>query len=323
MMRRPIKRLLVAVATIVSLVAIDGTGWAGTRHLVFGGGATGGVFQIVASGMANLAQKHIPDVRAIAEISAGSQENARRLARGEQHFAMLSAEIGYQAYRKLREFKDAKDPMETLRIVMYGYSSVTQIIVHDDSPIRSVADLKGKKVGVLIGPVARSWVPIILEAYGLKASDITAQNLGPVELMNALRDRQVEAVIYWGAAPTVAITDLTTTKAIRFLDISQDKAVLITKDHPYFYKGVLPANTYRGQTKPVQALLTAITLGTNSRVEEDLVYPLLKVILEHNEDLKHVHPEAALFNARNAFGPEVIPYHPGALKYYKEKGMMR
>ncbi len=322
-MRTPTKRLVVAFATILSLVVIDGTGWAGTKHLVFGGGATGGVFQIVASGMANLAQKHIPDVSAIAEISAGSQENARRLARGEQHFAMLSAEIAYQAYRKLREFKDAKDPMETLRIVMYGYSSVTQIIVHDDSPIRSVADLKGKKVGMLIGPVARSWVPIILEAYGLKIGDPTPQNLGPAALMNALRDRQVEAAVYWGAAPTVAITDLATTKAIRFLDIPEDKGVLIAKDHPYFYRGVLPANTYRGQTKPVQALLTAITLGTNSKVEEGIVYSLLKVILERNEDLKLVHPNAALFNASNAFGPEVIPYHPGALKYYKEKGMMK
>lgn len=317
------KSLIVIIAALAVMLAVGSKSFAATEHLVFGGGATGGVFYIVASGMATLAQKYIPGVKASAEISAGSQENARRLAKGEQHFAMLSAEIGYQAYRKLREFKDSKDPLEDLRLVIYGYSSVTQIMVHEDSPIRSIADFKGKKIGVLIGPVAKSWVPIILDVYGLTVNDINAQNLGPAELMNALRDRQVEGVIYWGAAPTVAITDLCTTKNIRFLEFPDDKANIIAKDHPYFHKGVLPANTYRGQSADVKGLLTAITLSTTRHVKDDIVYNLTRAILTHNEELKHVHPNAALFNEKNAVGPAVIPYHPGAVKYYKEKGMMK
>ncbi len=322
--RWEIKKIFVCALLVPIFIIITiGHGNADTKYLVFGGGGTGGTFYLVASGMATLAEKNIPGISATSEISGGSIENCKRLARGEQTFACVSAETGYHAYRKLREFKDSKEKLEGLRLVMYGYITTLHILVHEDSPIRSVTDFKGKKIDLAIGPVAKAWWPFIRDAYNLKDKDYSSVVHRPAEQMNALRDRNVDAVVYWGGAPTVSVTDLTTTKKIRFIEIQDREAEIVTKDRPYFFKGKLPANTYPGQKSDIKTLQTSVTLSTTASVDPDLVYKLLDVILTHNDELKQIHPKAAEFKRENAVGLEVYPYHRGAKKYYKEHGMMK
>lgn len=317
------KSIIFNLIVISVLIFATGQTYATTKHLIFGGGATGGVFYIVASAMATLAQKYIPNVKATSEISAGSIENCKRLARGEQTFALVSAETGYHAFKKLREFKDSKDSLEDLRLVMYGYDTTLHVFVNDDSPIRSIPDFRGKKIGLAIGPVATVWWPFIRDAYNIKDKDYSAVVLGAAELMSALRDRHVDAVVFWGGAPTVSITDLALTRRIRFIEVKDKEADIITQDRPYFFKGILPANTYSRQPTDVETLLTSITLSTIESVDPELVYKLIDVILTHNDELKLMHPLAVEFNKKNAVGLEVYPYHPGAKKYYKEHGMMK
>ena len=317
------KVFVCALVVPVLILFTAGFGNAATKYLVFGGGGTGGTFFLVASGMASLAERNIKGISATSEISGGSIENSRRLARGEQTFAMLSAETAYHAHRKLREFKGSKDKLQDMRLVMYGYMSVLHILAHGDSNIRSISDFKGKKISLAIGPVAKAWWPIIRDAYNLTDKDYSSVVHRPAEQMNALRDKNVDAAVYWGGAPTVSVTDLTTTQNIRFIDIGDKEGKIITKGRPYFFQGKLPANTYPRQKKDVSTLKTAITLGTTASVSPDLVYNVLKVILTHNDDLKRIHPKAAEFNKKNAVGQAVYPYHKGALKYYKEHNMMK
>jgi TRAP transporter TAXI family solute receptor len=317
------KSFVFALLLPMFLVLAAGQVNAATKYIVFGGGGTGGTFFLVASGMANLAQKYIPDVNATSEITAGSVENCKRLARGQETFALVSDETGYHAYRKTREFVGSTDKLEDLRLVIYGYLSTLHIFVNADSPIHSVADFKGKKIAVAIGPVAQVRWPAIARAYNLKETDYSQVVLRPAEQMNSLRDGNTDAVVFWGGEPTVAVTDLATTKKIRFIDLGDRESQLITKEYPYFRPSELDANMYPGQTAPVKTLKHSITVATNASVDPDLVYQFIDAILTHNDELKQVHPAAADFNKKNAVGKELFPYHPGAIKYYKEHGMMK
>ncbi|BCV26052.1 TAXI family TRAP transporter solute-binding subunit [Gelria sp. Kuro-4] len=293
-----------------------------TTYVTIGGGSTGGAMFIIAAGMANLAEKYIPGLKATSEMTTASVENARRVGRNELTFGLCTIDVALSALNGNREFA-SEGKYTDLRFVMRGYTTLFEAVVNENSSIKSIADLKGKKVAVLAGVTAESWWPSIAEAYGLTPGSYSSTILSNAECMDALRDGVVDAAITWSGLPTTAITDLATTKNIRFLPVEPDKAEVIIKDHPYFAQAVIPANTYKNQTEDVPSLSVAIILVTNNNVKEDVVYNFTKTLLEHQEELAAVHPMAGEFNKENAVKDCLIPMHPGAEKYYRKIGLVK
>jgi TRAP transporter TAXI family solute receptor len=204
--------------------------------------------------------------------------------------------------------------------VVAGYSSTLQMAVHKGSAFKSVADLKGKRIGVLSGITMQDWFPRIADVFGIKGQ-FKAFALRPAELQNSLRDGNIDASIYWGSAPASVLTDLTTAKPIRFLPVPATQAKNTQETHPYFFEKPLAKGTYNGIEADVPSLGVPILLVTRTGVSEDLAYNITKALMENNDALGKIHPKAAEFAIANAGKSMVIPPHPGVVRYFKEKGV--
>ncbi|WP_439577064.1 TAXI family TRAP transporter solute-binding subunit [Elioraea sp.] len=313
------RTLLTGAAALLATAAVPRSPAGATEFITFGGGSTGGSFHIVSAGMARVVEQHVPNVRATARVTAATIENTRLLGQKRIEFALAASSGPYAAVKGKAPF--ANERYDNIRYVATGYSSPFQIIVPANSPVRTVADLANRRVGVLVGITAQDWFPRIAEVYGI-AGRFQQFQLRAAELMTSLRDGNIEVAVFSGAAPTPAITDLATSRSVRFIPIGEERAKQVLETHPFFFVADIPANIYPGQTQPVTSLFNPILLVTRAELPEELVYAVTKVLLDtHHADLKAIHPDAGLFNVENAGKSMVVPIHPGAARFYAEKGI--
>jgi TRAP transporter TAXI family solute receptor len=309
-----------AVCLVIALALPTAPARSQERFMVMGGGSTGGLFFIVAAGMGRVIEKHVPNTRVTAQVTSGSVENIRLLGQRRIDCALSSADGAYHAANQSGPFE--KEKYTNVRYITRGYSSILQNIVMADSPIRSLADIKGKRVAILIGITAQDWFPSIAAAYGLKqGQDFRVSVLRATELINALRDGNADLSVYFAGAPTSTVTDIATSRPVRFLPLGEKEADEVIKRHPYFFRGPLAKGVYPGLNEDVQTLHVPILLVCREDVPTDVVYAMTKALMDNNEELKQIHPEAASFGLENAGKSMVVPIHPGAERYYREKGI--
>lgn len=313
--------LALLLAAVVAALLPPGRAPAQERYMVIGGGSTGGVFFIVAAGMGRVIEKNLPNTRVTAQVTSGSVENIRLLGQKKIDCALTSADSAYHAANGSGPF--ATEKYTNIRYITRGYSSVLQMIVAGDSPIKSVGDLKGKRVGILIGITATEWFPLLARAYGLEqGKDFRVSVLRVSDLINALRDGNVDMSVYFAGAPTSTVTDLAMSRPLRFLPYDDEKADQVLKAGPYFFKAPLAKDVYPGVKENVPTLHIPILFVCRDDVPEPVVYGLTKALMERTEDLRQIHPEAASFGTiDNAGKSMVVPIHPGAARYYAEKGV--
>lgn len=308
------------LAGLLSLFALTGNvpGASATEFVSIGAGGTGGTFYAIAAGMARIIEKNVPGVKATARVTSATLENTRLLGSKKIEFGLVAANGPFSAAIGKAPFVGKK--IDNIRYIVAGYSSTLQIAVNGDSEIKSVADLKGKRIGVLSGMTMQDWFPRVAEVFGIK-DNFEAFALRPAELQNSLRDKNIDASVYWGSAPASALTDITTSKNIRFLPIPAIQAEAALKTHPYFFQKPLSKGTYKGLDADVQSLGVPILLVTRAGVSEELVYNITKALMENNSELAKIHPKAGEFSIANAGKSMVIPPHPGAVRYFKEKNI--
>lgn len=311
-------RRMIGAAALAALCLASPAG-AQERYLVFAGGSTGGAFFIVAAGLARMVEKAVPNTRVTAQVTAGTIENIRLMAQKRADCALVAADGPYQAERSEGPF--SKEKYTNIRYVTRGYSSALQALVLDESPVKSLADLKGKRVGILIGPT-QDYFPVVSKAYGLEyAKDYRISVLRVTELINALRDGNIDVAIYFGAAPTSTVSDIVTAKAVRFLPVEAKEAAEVTRALPYLYAGPVERSAY-GLAADVPSMRVPILFACRDDVPDDIVYAITKVLLGTPVDeLKTIHAEAPSFGLANAGKSVVVAMHPGAERYYRERNI--
>jgi TRAP transporter TAXI family solute receptor len=279
-------------------------------------------FYFVATGLAKVVEKYVPNVRATPEVTGGSQENVRLVAGKRVLLGLTTPDVAFYAFKGGRAFKE---PLEGLRAVLAGHTNIQQIMVLEKSPIKSVAELRGRRVSIgQPGSASEVIATIILEAFGLRrGQDYKPEFLTFSEATSALKDGTVDAITLGSALPTPAIIDLTTTHNVRFLPLPAEVGEKIVREHPYYSFGVIKAGTYRGLSQDVPALALGTVLVTHKDADEALVYQMTKAILEHTAEIAEVHPVGKEWTPENAVKGIAIPYHPGAARYLKEKGVLR
>lgn len=318
-MARYLARLAAVAALACSIGTSGGTALA-DEFVTFGGGSTGGTFFVVTAGMARLVDKYVDGVQATNRVTAATTENTRLLGREKIQFALTAASGPYAAAKGLPPFEG--EMYDNVRYVATGYSSAFQIVVLEDSDVQSIADLAGKRVGVLVGITAEDWFPRLAELYDISGT-YDAYNLRAGELMTSLRDGNIDVAVYSGSAPTPAITDVATGRSVRFIPIDQAQGEeMISTTHPFFSIGTIPAGTYPGLDQDITSLLNPILLVTHAGVSDDLVYQVTKLLLEdHHDELSAIHANAGEFNVEHAGQSMVVAPHPGAVRFYEEKGI--
>ena len=315
------RRTLIICILLVMVFAIPSAWGQKTVRLSIATGGTGGVYYPMGGGMANILSKYIPYVEATAEVTAASVDNCLLVGSGKADLALIMADVGWDALQGKGKFKD-KLPLRTAAVL---YPNNMHIVTLEGKGIEKVADLKGKRVSTG-APGSGTEVKglRVLEAYGLDPDkDMTRDRLGASESAGALKDRKIDAYFWDGGLPTASITDLGATPGIKIKLIGHEDAIpkMREKYGPLYVKGIMPANTYPGQDKEVAIAVVWNLLICNEKMKDDVVYDLVKTLFEHKPELVTVHKEANHINLEPQADGSPLPLHPGAIRFFKEKGV--
>jgi uncharacterized protein len=235
---------------------------------------------------------------------------------------LTQSDIALDAYQGQMKGFNEKVGVRTISAL---YSNYMHIVALDGSGIKTINDLKGKRVSTG-APGSGTEVKglRVLEAYGISAKDLKSQDrLGASESAGAMKDRRIDAFIWDGGLPTAAILDLGATPGIKIQLIGHGDGVakMVSKYGPVYFVGTIPKGTYGGMETDVQVAALTNLLTVHERMDESLAYQITKLLLERTADLVAVHQAAKEITPKSAVVGSPVPFHPGALRYYKEKGI--
>lgn len=299
----------------------EASGAGGRRFLSVGTAPPGGAFFVVGSAIAEVVGNHAPGKRwqITAEATKGTQENIRRLDKREIEFALANAAITYFAVRGQADW-EKEFPV---RCVMTLAPNVALFITPADSGIRSIAELRGKRV--VVGPAGAGFehfVGPIAEAHGVTYDDFTPLYDTQTGAVALLADGSADAAFLGGAVPTASITQACAGQEIRFIPFEQEAVDQLAGQYRFFERKTIPARTYKGQTDDFHGLnVGSMILVTSSQVDDETVYLFTKTLFEHAEEVARKHPAGKAINSENVVRDTGTPFHPGAIRYYREKGL--
>jgi TRAP transporter TAXI family solute receptor len=318
-MHQLLKVVALAACALVALPAAA----AETVNLSIATGGTGGVYYPLGGGMANVFSKSIPGMTATAEVTGGSVDNMRLIGTGKPYIALTQADAAKDAANGEGKFKGTKIPV---RAMMMLYTNLMHAVTVEGTGINTINDLKGKRVSTgSPGSATEVFAFRVLEAAGIDPlKDLTRERLGVAESVNAIKDKKIDAFFFVVGLPTSSVTDLASTPGIKikFLDHANLLPAMVKKHGAIYIADVIPKETYSGMAKDNQATAVANLLVANANMSDQTVYNIVKTIFDKRPDLIAVHKAAAdikLEMQKPDASP--VPWHPGAVKYYKEKGL--
>jgi hypothetical protein len=292
--------------------------------LTLASGSPGGAYYPLGGGMAVVIQKTVEGFRCAAESTGASVENSRLVGNGDSDMGMVMGSVGYNATQGKAPFEKKYDLVSLFQM----YPAPQHLVTTAQSRIKSIADLKGKRVSIDVpGSGCSTMAKIILEEAGFNLDkDVKIANLSQTESVQALKDGVVDAVFFNFAYPGSAVMDLAATRDIVLVPIEKMLADRIIKKYPYYVKIVIPAKTYAKVDYDVLCLGDSNVLVANSKMKDDVAYKIVKAIYSNVHEGKwaliHVHPVAAQLTPANAVNSP-LPLHPGAVKYFREVGALK
>jgi uncharacterized protein len=313
---------VLGVLSVVLLLVVSSVWAQKSVRLSIATGGTGGVYYPLGGGMANIISKYIPYAEATAEVTNASVDNCRLVGMKKADLALIMADTGWDAYQGQAQFKE-KVPIRAIAVL---YPNNLHIVTAEGKGIDKVTDLKGKRVSTgAPGSGTEIMALRALEAYGLDPDkDMKRDKLLPTESASALKDRKIDAFFWVGGLPTAAVTDLGATPGIKLKLISHAEAVdkMRGKYGPLYVKGTIPSKTYPGQDGDVAIAVVWNLLICNQDMKEDVAYDVIKTFFDHKPELIASHGDAKYLALEpQASGGSPIPFHPGAIKYFTEKGL--
>lgn len=313
------KKLMIAVVFVSILTLFTANvAFAAKTFVSIATGGTSGTYYPIGGAIAQAASKG-SDIQATAETGNASVANINLVSKGDIEVAFAQNDTAYWAYNGKLMFKT---PLKNLRVIAALYPEHVQLITAKGSNIKSIADLKGKRVGVgAPGSGVEGDVRAIFQIADLKYNDMKVDFLDFGATTSRFKDNQIDAGFVVAGYPTASVMDLSTTKEISLLNF--DKAFMdkLRKEHPYFVESKIPANTYRGVTVDTTTPAVMALLITHDKVPDDVIYRFTKAMFDNIKDIHASHAMAKEINMKSALEGLTVPLHPGAAKFYKEKGM--
>jgi hypothetical protein len=314
-------RVLFSLFLGILLLSCNPEGSGGKVRLSIATGGTGGVFYPYGGGIAKVISEHIPNVEATAEVTAASVDNLKFVRDREADLAFTTADTLSEAVNGTGAFKDTKLPLRTLALL---YKNYTHVVTLASGPIKTMKDLKGHVVSTgAAGSGAEVTAFRILEAYGIDPEkDIQRQRLGATESADALKDGKLDAFFWSGGLPTGAILDLAHTSGIRIRLLSNDDVLEALRGkygQSLYVQGIVPKTIYPDLDNDVGVVSIPNLLVAHAGMDEDLAYQITKALFENRAELVAIHPEAQNLTLESAVRESPAPFHPGAIRYYKEQ----
>jgi len=322
------KRTLIAAVLFIALAGISfatGSQDAGskadvTRLRMATGGPTGTYYAFGSAVAQILSEK--TGISMPVQSTGASKANIELIDSGDVEMAIVQNDTMDYAWRGLESFNGTK--YSTFNAMAAVYAEVCQVVAGASSGIKTVADLKGKNVSVGdVGSGTEINARHILDAYGLSYSDITVQNLGVGPSADALRDNKIDAFFFTSGAPAAGITDLAANRDIVLVEIDDAHAAQLKAKYPSYTQYAIPAATYRGMNAAVKTVAIKATFIVSSKLSENTVYTITKALFESKAQIELAHAKGKELTLAYAVDGIPVPFHPGALKYFKEVGAIK
>ena len=265
----------------------------------------------------------IPGLQATAEVTGGSVDNLKLINSGQSELAFVMADAALDALNGEDKFKGSKVPVRTLMVL---YPNQMHVVTIEGTGIEKLADLKGKRVSTgSPGSATEVMAFRVIEAAGLdKDKDMKRERLGVAELVNAIKDRKIDAFFWVGGLPTAAVTDLAATPGVKMKMIDHSDVVdkMNAKYGKLYAASVIKAGVYPSQDKDNKNTVVWNILVANANMPDEMAYKVVQTMIEKKADLVAVHQEAKSFSLENQIkSNSSVPWHPGAVKYFTEQGV--
>ncbi|SHF06494.1 hypothetical protein SAMN02745206_01294 [Desulfacinum infernum DSM 9756] len=265
-------------------------------------------------------------IRCTVESTGGSVFNINAVLAGDLEFGIAQSDRQYQAIKGEAEWQD-KGPQQDLRAVFSIHPEAITLVAAEDAGIKSVQDLKGKRVNIgNPGSGQRQNSIDVLEAFGIDwEKDLQAEQVKAAEAPSLLQDGRIDAFFYTVGHPSGAIKEAAAgRRKVRIVPITGPEVDNLLKKYPYYAKAVIPIEFYPDTgTEDIQTVGVKATFVTSAKVPEDVVYAIVKEVFDNLEEFKKLHPAYSVLTRENMLEGLSAPFHPGALKYYKEVGLMK
>ncbi len=311
------------LAGMLGAAMVAGIAFAQIKAISIATGGTGGVYYPLGGGLANVLSKEIPGLQATAEVTGGSVDNLKLINSGQSELAFVMADAALDALNGEDKFKGSKVPVRTLMVL---YPNQMHVVTIEGTGIEKLADLKGKRVSTgSPGSATEVMAFRVIEAGGLdKDKDMKRERLGVAESVNAIKDRKIDAFFWVGGLPTAAVTDLAATPGVKMKMIDHSEVVdkMNAKHGNLYAASVIKAGVYPSQDRDNKNTVVWNILVANASLSDEMAYKVVKTMIEKKADLVAVHQEAKSFSLDNQIkSNSSIPWHPGAVKYFAEKGV--
>ena len=310
--------LSVLLVMVIGVIAGCGGDSAGEKKFLnIATGGTAGTYYPIGGAMAEILNNNIQGMNASAQSTGATVANINMLKEGSVDLAIVQNDITYYAANGIEMFKDKK--VDNLKGIATLYPETCQIVTLESTGIKSIADLKGKRVAVgAMGSGAEANARQILEAYGITYDDIDEQFLSFSEAASALKDGNVDAAFVTAGYPTAAVQDIASQNKVRLLPIEADKADALIAKYPFYTKVMIPAGTYAGFEEEVPGISVMAMLVCTDKVDEQLGYDITKALFSNLDRIKAAHSVGKLITKEGAMEGMPIQMNAGAEKFFKE-----
>ncbi|MCD8164362.1 MAG: TAXI family TRAP transporter solute-binding subunit [Synergistaceae bacterium] len=312
------KKIRVLISMVI--LALFASAAFATTFVTIGSGGVGGTYYPLGGVMAELLTKGNVDIKATSRSTAASKENCRLVASNKAQIGMTMGSTLYQAYTGTEAFKDdGKLPLLTL---MHMYAAPQHLVTTTRTGIKKFSDIKGKKVSLgAQGGGDQLLSLMILDAAGMDPDkDLRKQQLSQPEAVTALKDGNIDAAFFNFAVPGSAVMEIAAVRDVVLIPLPDDVIAKVTAKHPFLMPYTITKGSYTKQDQDVKTVADGNFLVVNNKLPEKVAYDMVKIFIEKKEDIMKVTPQAVDFTPQKA-GIGIIPFHKGAAKYFKEKGV--
>jgi hypothetical protein len=297
------------------------TASAGEVKLVLATGGTAGTYYPYGGAMGKIWNSKIPGMNVTAQATGASVENVRLMNRDEVELALVQSDTIDFAYNAKEAFKEPQRKMAAVAVL---YPELIHIVVRGDLDVTSFSGLRGKKIGVgAPGSGTEANFRQLLDAHKMSKEDISPQFLSFAESADQFKDRRIDAFMVTGGVPTSAIMDVAAQRDIKILPIEDTMISILTNKYPFLAAAVIPANSYKGVTTAVKTVAVNAVLIAHPKLSEADVYNLTRALFENQAELAAAHAKGKVLSLQGASTGVSIPFHPGAAKYFREKGVLK
>ncbi|MDR2799937.1 MAG: TAXI family TRAP transporter solute-binding subunit [Desulfovibrio sp.] len=305
-----------------------GAAVAADKFVTIGTGGITGVYYPVGGAICRLVNKDrkTHQVRCTVESTGASVFNVNAVRSGDLSMGIVQSDVQYYAAngKEVEQFVKA-GPDKKLRALFSLQSEAFTLVARDDANIKKFEDLKGKRMNLGDpGSGNRNTLELLMKEYQWTPQIFSlATDLKPAEMAGALCDNKIDAYVYVVGHPNGSIKEATTTCASHLVPVAGPEVTSLMKKYPFYPEAFIPAGLYKGMTEPVKTFGPLATLITSADLPEAVAYAVAKAVFSNLDEFKQLHPALAQLTPQNMLEGNSVPFHPGAIKYFKEVGLMK